>query len=447
MALGYTRSGREFLCFMASPRPPCFQSFPSLSRICSFLAMPLQVLSFLLWLQKRLYRENFIHQMAIPCFRLQRPQMKSYDFLIGTNNTNLLPVSWGRSFVGFLWFSSSPSATALIRKHPGPISPSRCLSKASIQHPHFPFLLPHPLSSPDLPPGPGLDTLSLSPCLQFLLPLSDPLEIKDPDRANEKLTWRASFSCSEMSILSHWFTWKASLSCPVPHAIFRLVSNNYVPVRLDKKSLKVFCLAHVHSLVDAILLVWKVPTVHKLESLSCKASSSMKPLCVFVFSSFEFSLPLVYLPLTELIFASLSSFFLTLYALILCYIRRRHSVNVSIIWGHFSGWGDTGLDYFGPILTLTPPVPLLAFFSLYNLMMCTSSSYLFTFLIPNYFTLSTPKHTTCPSLCPNFPKFNCSLMQTGAPGWKPWRESLFFEVWCVSGKPNPAVKNVVKMNW
>lgn len=308
----------------------------------------------------------------------------------------------------------------------------------------------HPTSTLSIPPATSLikpwpptwtrvrhsKPVSLSPVSSST---SDPLEIQDPDRANEKLTWIASFSFSEMSILSRGFTWKASLSCPVPHAISRLVSNNYAPVRLDKKSLKVFCLTHIHSFADTILSVWKVPTVHKLESFSsCKAPSFLKPLCVFASSSFEFSPPLAYLPPIVLLFVSLASFFFPLYALILWYIRRRHSVNVSNIWGHFSSWGDTGLDYFGPILKLNPPVPLLALFS---------SSYLFTLLIPNYFTLSTPKQTTCPSLCPNLPKFNCFLVQTGAPGWKPWRESLFFEVWCVSGKPNPAVKNVVKTNW
>lgn len=142
-----------------------------------------------------------------------------------------------------------------------------------------------------------------------------------------KLTWSVISVVQKCQSSPAGLLEKPSLSCPVPRHL-RLVSNNYL-FQSDwiKKSLQTFC-RHVHSLADAIPLVLKVPTVHtNCNPYPAKASSSLKPLCVFVFSSFEFTTPSLS---SSRAYICLSFIFLSL-CIILCHIRRRHLVSVSII--------------------------------------------------------------------------------------------------------------------
>lgn len=106
-------------------------------------------------------------------------------------------------------------------------------------------------------------------------------------------------------------------------------------------------------------LVWKSPLFTNCNPYPAKP---LPPWSHFVFCLFFlWILTTPSLSSSPRAYICLSFIFLfPLFALILCHIRRRHLVSVSIIWGHFSGWEDAGLDYFGPIFDTNPSSTLVS---------------------------------------------------------------------------------------
>lgn len=126
-----------------------------------------------------------------------------------------------------------------------PITPPLCLSKSPIQHLsfHSPFHLL--IKALHFPSGPEIETRS-----QSLLPLPNPSEIEDLDGAAQKC------QCSAVGSLGN--------------QAFSVQCHNTLPALSPATTLQLDWLAdlwgslrpsHVHSLVDTILSVWKVPIV------------------------------------------------------------------------------------------------------------------------------------------------------------------------------------------